>query len=124
MEKHIIDKNTGIGYNLNGDYYIPDLALSEDEYEIGKFGRLHLKYLKEHKHLTYAELFSFGKLNAYLHDVDSQAQEMFDRLVKEYAERQGVTEQFKAENQMAWVGETNNIRANAMEIVVSEIVNK
>jgi len=122
MEKHITNEKTGISYTLKGDYYIPDLRLPGTAHEIGRFGRIHLKYLKEHKRLVHLELLTSGRLSAYLHDIDTQAQEMFDRLVKEYAERQGITERLKAENQMEWVGRMNNIRAAAEEFVLSEII--
>ena len=91
MEKRITNKKTGISYTLQGDYYIPDLILPAEGHEIDRFGRLHQKYLKEHKRLAYTELLTSGRMNAYLRDIDTQAQEMFDRLVMEYAERQGVT---------------------------------
>lgn len=107
MEKHITNEETGISYTLQGDYYIPDLSLHGTSHEIGQFGKMHLRYLKEHKRLTYIEFLTSGKLNAYLHDVDLQAQEMFGWLVKEYAERQDVSERLKAENQMAWVSKMN-----------------
>lgn len=122
MQKHITDEKTGISYTLNGDYYIPDLSLPEEKHKIGRFGRQHLNYLKEHKRSTYADLLFSSRLSAYLCDVDSQAREMLERLVREYAERQGVTEQLKANDQMAWVGAMNNIRACAEEVVLSEII--
>lgn len=122
MEKNIMNEKTGISYTLNGDYYIPDLGLPGMEHEIGRFGRLHLKYLKEHKRLTHTELFTSGRLNDYLHDIDIQAQDMFDRLVRRYAESQDVTELLKANNQMMWVGRMNNMRACAEEVVLNEIV--
>ena len=124
MEKRITNKKTGISYTLQGDYYIPDLILPAEGHEIDRFGRLHQKYLKEHKRLAYTELLTSGRMNAYLHDIDTQAQEMFDRLVKEYAERQGVTEQLKMENQIQWVGIMNNIRNVADEVVLSDMIYK
>lgn len=122
MEKQITNEKTGISYTLIGDYYIPDLRLPGTAHEIGRFGRAHLKYLKEYKRMLYTELLTSGRLNEYLRNVDLQAQEMFDRLVKEYAERQGVTERLKADDQMEWVGRMNNIRAAAEEFVLSEII--
>lgn len=124
MEKHITNEQTGINYTLVGDYYIPNLSLPEEKYEIGRFGRAHLKYMKEYKRLAYTELLTSGRFSAYLHDIDTQAQEMFDWLVKESAKQQGVTERLKAENQMAWVGRMNNIRSAAEGVVMSEIVNR
>ena len=98
-----------ITYTKHGDYYLPDLLLPTSEYEIGRFGRMHGEFLKQHRKITYTNLLTSGKLNQYLYDVDIQAQEMFERLITEYAECQGVTEQFKADNQMEWVGRMNNV---------------
>jgi len=111
-----------ITYTLHGDYYLPDLTLPTGNYEIGRFGRLHFKFLKQHKKITYTNLLTSGKLNQYLHDIDIQAQEMFEHLIKEYAERQGVTEQPKAERQMEWVGKMNNVRACVEEVVLNELI--
>jgi len=123
MKKHITDKKTGISYTLHGDYYLPDLALpAEKEKPIGIWGRKHLHYLKEHKRLVYLNLLTSGRLNEYLASVDKQAEDMFSRLVKEYADRQEVTEQLKAENQLLWVGKMNNIRVCVREVVESEFI--
>ena len=91
-------------------------------YNIGKFGHMRCEYLKEFKHGYYMELLLSGKLNEYLHEVDEECHEMLDQLVEQMKERQGVTEQLKAENQMLWVGRMNNIMACAEEIVVREVV--
>lgn len=123
MKKHITDEKTGISYTLHGDYYLPDLALpAEKEKPIGIWGRKHLHYLKEHKRLVYLNLLTSGRLNEYLASVDKQAEDMFSRLVKEYADRQGVTERLKAKNQLEWVGKMNNIRACVREIIEREII--
>lgn len=123
MKKHITDEKTGISYTLHGDYYLPDLALpAEKEKPIGIWGRKHLHYLKEHKRLVYLNLLTSGRLNEYLASVDKQAEDMFSRLVKEYADRQGVTERLKAENQLLWVQKMNNIRACVREVVEREII--
>lgn len=123
MEKHITDEKTGISYTLHGDYYLPDLTLpAEKEKSIGIWGQRHLCYLKEHKRLVYFNLLTSGRLNEYLASIDEQAEDMFFRLVKEYADRQGVTEQLKAENQLEWVGRMNNIRACVREVVECEII--
>lgn len=123
MKKHITDEKTGIRYTLHGDYYLPDLALpAEKENPIGIWGRKHLHYLKEHKRLVYLNLLTSGRLNEYLVSIDEQAEDMFSRLVMEYADRQGVTEQLKAENQLFWVGKMNNIRACVREVVEREII--
>lgn len=123
MKKHITDEKTGISYTLHGDYYLPDLTLpAEKEKLIGIWGQRHLSYLKEHKRIIYLNLLTSGRLNEYLASIDKQAEELFFRLVKEYADRQGVTEQLKAENQIEWVGRMNNIRACAREVVENEII--
>lgn len=123
MEKHITDEKTGISYTLHGDYYLPDLTLpAEKEKPIGLWGQRHLRYLKEHKRPVYLNLLTIGRLNEYLVSVDEQAEDMFFRLVKEYADRQGVTERLKAENQFEWVGRMGNIRACAREAVSAEII--
>lgn len=123
MEKHITDEKTGISYTLHGDYYLPNLTLpAEKEKPIGLWGQRHLRYLKEHKRLVYLNLLTSGRLNEYLVSVDEQAEDMFFRLVKEYADRQGVTERLKEENQLEWIGRMGNIRACAREVVEKEIV--
>lgn len=123
MEKHITDEKTGISYTLHGDYYLPNLTLpAEKEKPIGLWGQRHLRYLKEHKRLVYLNLLTSGRLNEYLVSVDEQAEDMFFRLVKEYADRQGVTERLKAENQFEWVGRMENVRACAREVVSAEII--
>ena len=123
MEKHITDEKTGISYTLHGDYYLPDLTLpAEKEKPIGLWGQRHLRYLKEHKRLVYLNLLTSGGLNEYLVSVDEQAEDMFFRLVKEYADRQGVTERLKAENQFEWIGRMNNIRMCVREVVEREII--
>lgn len=121
MEKYIMDERTGINYIRQGDYYLPDLALpAEEEKPIGIWGWNHLQYIKKHRRIFYLNLLTSGKLNSYLFDVDRQAENMFFRLVKEYADRQDVTEQLKAENQLEWVEKMNNIRACVREVVMSE----
>lgn len=124
MEKHIYNEQTGISYTLHGDYYLPDLTLSDDEKgaEIGVYGQRHLRYIKQHKKALYLTLLTTGKLNGYLADIDKQAEEMLFRLVKQMAECEGVTEQLKADNQMEWVVRTNNIRNSAIELVNRELI--
>ena len=123
MEKHIYNEHTGISYTLQGDYYLPDLALPEQENKpIGLWGQLHLKYIKHHRKILYINLMTSGKLNGYLADIDKQAEDMFFRLVKQMAEREDVTEQLKADNQMEWVTRMNNIRSRATEIVNKDII--
>ena len=123
MEKHIYNKQTGISYTLQGDYYLPDLALPDkDEQSIGIWGQRHLRYIKQHHKVFYTNLLTSGKLNGYLADIDKQAENMFSRLVKQMAEREGVTEQLKVENQMEWVGRMNNIRNRVIETVNSDLI--
>lgn len=123
MEKYIFDRNNGLWYELQGDYYIPCLVLDEvDTQPIGMWGRKHLRYIKEHRPALYTDLQTSGKLSSYLAEVDNRAKEMLDLLVNQLAEKQGVTEQLKAQNQMAWVQRMNNIRNAAEEIVNAEVI--
>lgn len=123
MENRIYDEKNGLWYEKQGDYYLPCLELSEQETKpVGIWGQRHLRYIKEHKRTLYANLLTSCKLNSYLADIDEQAEEMFSRLVKEYADRQGVTEQLKAENQMLWVQRMNSIRNRATEIVNADLI--
>ena len=104
-------------------YYIPCLALNkEDTQPIGMWGRKHLRYIKEHRPVLHTTLLLSGKLNSHLAEIDNQATEMFDRLVKQLAEIEGITEQLKAQDQMAWVGAMNNIRNRIEEIVNQSII--
>lgn len=111
-------------YTLQGDYYLPDLALptEEETQPIGIWGQRHKRYLRDHKRVTYTNLLTSGNLNAYLADINEQAENMFSRLVKEMAKMQGVTEQLKTKNQMVWVGKMNSIRNAAIEVVNKEII--
>ena len=123
MENRIYDENNGLWYARQGDYYLPELALPpEEEKTIGLWGRRHLQYLKEHKQFVYLNLLTSGRMNEYLASVDEQAGDMFFRLVKEYADRQGVTEQLKAENQILWIQKMNNIRSRVLEIINVELI--
>lgn len=122
MVKTIFEERGGTYTEVNG-YLIPELTLpAEAEKTIGIWGQRHLRYLKEHRKVTYTSLLTSGKLNGYLVDIDEQAQNMFSRLIKEMAEKQGVTEQLKATDQMVWVKKMENIRNAAMEIVNSELI--
>ena len=123
MEKHIFNEQTGIGYTLQGDYYLPDLACpDEKEQHIALWGQRHLRYLKQHRKVLYYNLLTSGKLNDYLADIDKQAENMFSRLVKQMADREGVSEQLKADNPIQWVGKMNNIRNSVAETIYSEII--
>ena len=123
MENRIYNEQNGLWYELQGDYYIPCLALpNEEQVEIGVWGQRHLRYIKQHHKVLYTNLLTNGKLNGYLADIDKQAEDMFFRLVKEMSEREGVTENLKADNQMEWVARMNNIRSRATEIVNHDII--
>ena len=123
MEKYKFDENNGLWYELQGDYYLPCLKLPEEEQAyIGIWGQRHRRHLKEYHRVRYANLLTSGKLNGYLVDIDRQAEEMFERLIKQMAEREGVTEQLKAANSMEWVRKLNSIRNRAVEITNSELI--
>ena len=123
MEKHIHNEQTGISYTLQGDYYLPNLALpAEEEQPIGLWGQRHLRYIKQHRKVLYLNLLTNGKLYGHLVDIDKQAEDVLSRLVKQMAEREGVTEKLKADNQMDWVARMNNIHSRATEIVNNDII--
>ena len=118
MEKYKYNESNGLWYELQGNYYLPCLKLPEEEQvHIGIWGQRHLNYLRENKRVLLSGLQLSGKLNSYLSDLDKQAEEMFEQLVKQIATAEGITEQLKAENQMEWVAQMNNIRSRAREIV-------
>ena len=124
MEKYITDERTGLKYELVGDYY---LVVGDDEPEqeqepIGIWGQRHLRYLKEHRRVRYANLLTSGELNAYLADIDRRVEELFLRLAKQMAEAEGITEKLKASGQIEWVRQMNSIRNRAMEIVNAELI--
>ena len=123
MDKYIYDDKNGLWYELQGDYYIPCLILpAEKEQPIGLWGQRHLQYLKEYRRITYLNLLTSGRLNAYLADIDRQAQERMERLTEQMKRAQGITEQLKAESALELVQRMNNIRACAREIVEREII--
>ena len=112
-----------ITYTQQGDYLLPDLKLPEQpKVEIGIFGKRHLRYLEHNRKILYTNLLTKGKLTAHLAEIDKLAEDMFFRLVKQIAEREGVTEQLKAKDQMQWVRKMNNIRNRAEEIVNNKII--
>ena len=123
MENRIYDEKNGLWYEKQGDYFIPWLSLPEEEHaNIGVWGMRHKRFLKENHRVLYTNLMTSGKLTTYLDEVERQATALFLRLVKEYADKQGVTEQLKAENQLEWVGKMNNIRSRAVEIIDVELI--
>ena len=123
MENRIYNEQNGLWYELQGDYYIPCLALpNEEQVEIGVWGQRHLRYIKQHRKVRYVNLMTSGKLNGYLADIDKQAEDMLFRLAKQMAECEGVTEELKADNQMEWIAKMNNIRNRATEIVNTDLI--
>lgn len=123
MERFITDERTGLKYELVGDCY---LIAGDDEPEedqpIGIWGQRHLRYLKEHRRVRYANLLTNGELNAYLADIDRQAEALFLRIVKQMADAEGITEKLKVSDQMEWVRRMNNVRSRAFEIVEADII--
>ena len=110
-------------YTLQGDYCLPNLTLpAEEERPIGVWGQRRLRYLKQHRKVLYYNLLTSRKLHSHLADVEEQAQDLFSRLVKEHAEKEGVTEQLKAADQMKWAQRMNSIRERVMETVYSDVV--
>ncbi len=123
MEKYIFDQTNGLWYELQGDYYIPYLVLGKaGTSPIGMWGRKHEQYLKEHRPMLYSELVLSGKLYRYLADIDTQARNKLHLLVTQLAEKEGINEQLKVQDQMAWVGAMNNIRNRAEEIILQELI--
>jgi hypothetical protein len=123
MDKYIYNEKNGLWYEVQGNYYLPCLKLPKEESRhIGIWGQRHLRYLKQHRKGLYSELLISGKLNDYLADLNEQAEELFSRLVKQLAEKEGVTEALKAENQMLWVQKMNSIRSAAMEVVSNDLI--
>ena len=122
MEKYIYDQNNGLWYELQGDYYIPCLTLEGDAPPLGVWGRKRLQHLRESHEGVCTGLLISGKLNSHLVEVDAQTAEMFDRLVQQMATQQGVNEQLKAKDQMAWVQRMNNIRNAAEKIFNAEVI--
>lgn len=123
MEKFIYDNSNGLWYELHGDYYLPCLVIPEEEvHTIGIWGRKHQQYLREHRPIIYSDLVLSGKLFSYLADIDTQARSRLDLLVAQLAEKEGINERMKAQDQLAWVGAMNNIRNRAEEIVLKELI--
>ena len=114
-----------ITYSKYGEYYLPDLAVSQKEpATYGRFGRMRLKYLKEHRRAAYINLKTSGQLTHHLNEIDREANEMLRLVIEQMAQAQGITEQLKAEDQITWVGAMNNIRSAAEEVVLRNIINK
>ena len=123
MERFVTDERTGLKYELVGDYYlIAGDDEPEEDWPIGIWGQRHLCYLRECHRVRYANLLASGKLNAYLADIDRQAEELFLRLVKQMADAEGITEELKANDQMEWVGQMNACRDRASETVYHQVI--
>ena len=122
MKKQIYDEKNGMSYTLHGDYYLPDLVLREEEPTYGKYGMLRKQFLKEHKSARYQYLLLTGKLNEHLNQTDQEAREQVEMLMKQMAEKQDVTEELKAQDQMKCVRLMNNIKASAEEIVLKNMI--
>ena len=122
MKKQIYDEKNGMSYTLHGDYYLPDLVLREEEPTYGKYGMLRKQFLKEHRSARYQYLLLTGKLNEHLNQTDQEAREQVETLMEQMTEKQGVTEELKAQDQMKWVRLMNNIKVSAEEIVLKERV--
>ena len=123
MAKTIFEEMGGT-YVRQGDYFIPALKIPKEDTTkpIGVWGQRHRRYLKEHKRATYTTLLTSGKLNGYLADIDGQAEKMFSRLIEQTAEREGITEQLKSDNQLEWVQKINNIRNRIIEIINDDLI--
>ena len=122
MKKQIYDEKNGMSYTLHGDYYLPDLVLNEEEPTYGKYGMLRKQFLKEHRSARYQYLLLTGKLNEHLNQIDQESRKQMEMLMGQMAERQGVTEELKVQDQMTWVRLMNNIKASAEEIVLKNMV--
>ena len=123
MKKHIFDESNGLWYERIGDYYIPVFTLSsEEQRSIGKWGRMHREYLKEHRPILFNDLILSGQLRTYLADLNEQAQERLSPIVEQMKVSEGVTEEVKATDQMDWVGAMNSICNRAEEIILREMI--
>ena len=122
MKKQIYDEKNGMGYTLHGDYYLPDLVLREEEPIYGKYGMLRKQFLKEYRSARYQYMLLTGKLNEHLNQIDQEAREQVETLMEQMTEKQGVTEELKAQDQMEWVRLMNNIKASAEEIVLKNMI--
>ena len=122
MKKQIYDEKNGMSYTLHGDYYLPDLVLREEEPTYGKYGMLRKQFLKEHRSARYQYMLLTEKLNEHLNQIDQEAREQVETLMEQMTEKQGVTEELKAQDQMKWVRLMNNIKASAEEIILKNMV--
>lgn len=122
LKKHIFDKKNGRDYILAGDYYLPDLRLPEETRPIGRWGRMHREYLEQYYTARYSYLLLSGKLWTYLADLNEQARERMECMITQMKAAEGVTEELKARDSMAWVGAMSNIRSQVEEIILREMI--
>ena len=122
MKKQIYDEKNGMSYTLHGDYYLPDLVLREEEPTYGKYGMLRKQFLKEHRSARYQYMLLTGKLHEHLNQIDQEVREQVETRMEQMTEKQGVTEELKAQDQMKWVRLMNNIKASAEEIILKNMV--
>ena len=122
MKKQIYDEKNGMGYTLHGDYYLPDLVLREEKPTYGKYGMLRKQFLKEYRSARYQYMLLTGKLNEHLNQIDQEVREQVETLMEQMTEKQGVTEELKAQDQMKWVRLMNNIKVSAEEIILKNTV--
>ena len=121
MDKYIYVKSNGLWYELHGGYYLPCLTVPESK-PVGVWGRRYRNYLKKHRNPIYTAMLLNGTLEDHVAEIDRQAEEMFDRLIKQMAEQEGVTEQLKARDQMEWVRQMNSICNRAVEVVNDDLI--
>ncbi len=122
LKKHYTNEQTGISYSLHGDFYLPDIKAAEENITLGKWGMLHKTYLEKHNKVLFSTLLIQGKLYQHCAEVEAQARDMFDTLIEQMKEAEGVTEQLKEENQLEWVCRMGNIEQRAREVVCAELI--
>ena len=122
MKKHIYEESNRLSYTMHGDYYLPDLVVNEEESTYGKYGMLRKQFLKVHRPARYQYLLMTGELTAHLNRVEQEAREQVEMIMKQMAEKKGVTEELKVQDQMKWVGLMNNIKVSAEEIILKNMV--
>lgn len=124
VKDRFVDEKSGIEYIKQGDYYLPNLVLAQEDtnYTIGKYGRMKLNYLKNNKKAEYIILFMNGKLNRYLHEIDIACEDRIQTIISQLVKQENVTEEQKATNQMEWVGKMNSIKNRAEEIIFNELI--
>ncbi len=123
LKNEYVDKRTGITYTLTGDYYVPNLSIPKDtNFTIGRYGKAHLRHIKQYKRVLYTDLLLDGKLNTYLHSIDEKCKALLDSIITKLVKQENVTEDLKANNQLEWIARMNNIKNRAEEIVYNEYV--